>query len=67
MKHYEIKVAHLRDSAKKALVRFEYCSTNAMPADALTKALGRVKFVDHRDRLKLTLPLSIEGRVKEAA
>jgi hypothetical protein len=67
MKHYKIKVAHLQDSAKKALVQFKYCSTDAMPADMLTKALGHIKFVDHQDQLKLTLPLSSEGRVKEAA
>jgi hypothetical protein len=67
MKHYKIKVTHLQDSAKKALIQFKYCSTNTMPADTLTKALGCVKFVDHQDWLKLTLPLSSEGRVKEAA
>jgi len=51
MKHYDIKLAHLRDTTARGQVHFGYCRTDDMPADVLTKALGRVKLVHHRLRL----------------
>jgi len=57
MKHYSIKVAHMRDNAKKGAVRFEHCPTAEMPADALTKALAKTKFTYHRHRFVCPLPL----------
>jgi hypothetical protein len=47
MKHYSIKVTHLHDTAKAGQVRYNYCPTNKMPADTLTKPLGCVKFLKH--------------------
>ena len=55
MKHYSIKVAHLCDTAKTGQVRYDYCLTHEMPADTLSKRLGRV---EHRDRLSLVIPPS---------
>lgn len=53
MKHYDIKLAHLRDTTSRGQVRYGYCPTDDMPADVLTKALGRVKLVHHRQRMGL--------------
>ena len=58
MKHYDIKTAHLCDTAKKGEIRFEYCPTSDMPADILTKALSRTKFIALRQRLVNTLTLA---------
>jgi len=40
MKHYDIKLAHLRDTTARGQVHFGYCRTDDMPANVLTKALG---------------------------
>jgi hypothetical protein len=58
MKHYDIKTAHLRDTAKKGEIKFKYCPTTEMPADILTKALSRSKFIALRQRLVNTLTLA---------
>jgi hypothetical protein len=64
MKHYEIKVAHLHNSAKNELISYHYCATNDMPANVLTKPLGRIKFIEMRNCLGLHLPPSSKGHVK---
>jgi len=40
MKHYNIKLAHLRDTTARGHVCYAYCPTDNMLADVLTKALG---------------------------
>jgi hypothetical protein len=39
MKHYNIKLAHLRDTITQGHLVLHYCPTEIMPADILTKAL----------------------------
>jgi len=53
MKHYTIKVNHLRDTATKKLISLGYCPTQDMVADLLTKALGRVKLHYLKGRLNM--------------
>ncbi len=55
MKHYDIKLHHLRDTTAKGLVSVHYCPTDIMPADILTKALLRPRL----EELKLLLNLRL--------
>jgi len=53
MKHYTIKVNHLRDTATKKLIKLAYCSTDDMVTDLLTKALSHVKLHYLKGRLNM--------------
>ncbi len=55
MKHYNIKLHHLRDTTAKGLVSVHYCPTDIMPVDILTKALPRLRL----EELKLLLNLRL--------
>ena len=49
-KHVDVKYHYVRDAIKKSIVSLRHCPTSAMPADILTKALGRIlfqRFVKH--------------------
>jgi hypothetical protein len=43
MKHYDIKAHHLHEATKDGAIDLNYCATNDMLADILTKALPTVK------------------------
>ena len=43
-KHYEVRLHFLQDTIKSKVIRFSYCDTNEMIADALTKPLDVEKF-----------------------
>ncbi len=63
MKHYDIKLHHLRDTIAKGLITLQYCPTEIMPADLLTKALPRAKVEELKALLHLysSQTSSIEG------
>jgi len=44
MKHYALKMAHLCESIAASNIRLDYCPTEDMPANALTKSLGLTRF-----------------------
>jgi len=52
-KHIDIKYHHIRDLVQKGEVLLEYCPTNDMLADVLTKNLSRTKFENFVKRLNL--------------
>ena len=49
-KHYLTKVNFVREYILKKKLSVEYCPTNLMKADILTKALGKIK---HQQNVKL--------------
>jgi hypothetical protein len=53
MKHYALKMAHLCESIAASNVRLDYCPSEDMPADALTKSLGPTCFSHLRERMGL--------------
>ena len=53
MKHISLREHFLRDLVREKQIRPEYIATADNPADLFTKALGPVKFREHRDRLKI--------------
>ena len=55
-KHYEIRLHFLQHSIRSEIIKFKYCPTDVMIADALTKPLESVKFLYFRDKM-LTKPL----------
>ncbi len=58
LKHYDIKACHIKDTIAKKLISLQYCATADMPADLLTKALGRVKLLHLMNKLQLQRPTS---------
>ena len=48
-KHIDIKYHFLREKVMNDVIKLEYCPTNDMIADMLTKGLGREKFERFRD------------------
>ena len=49
-KHVDVKYHYVRDAIKRGTVTLIHCPTTSMPADILTKPLGRIlfqKFVQH--------------------
>ncbi len=54
-KHYDIKVKHAHDTIESKQVTLSYCPTTELPADILTKALGRVRFNELKGRLGLAV------------
>ena len=55
-KHYEIRLHFLQESIQKKVIKFKYCPTDVMIADALTKPLDKEKFLFFREKL-LSPPL----------
>jgi hypothetical protein len=55
-KHYEIRLHFLQHSIRNEIIKFKYCPTDVMIADALTKPLESVKFLYFRDKM-LSQPL----------
>ena len=47
-KHYEVRLHYLQQSIRSGVIKFKYCETNEMLADALTKPLGHEKFLYFR-------------------
>jgi LDH2 family malate/lactate/ureidoglycolate dehydrogenase len=43
-KHIAIKYYYVRQEVKKGRITLEYCQTDKMPADGLTKILGPIKY-----------------------
>lgn len=56
LKHYDIKIQHLRDESAKQNINVLYCPTEDMPADMLTKPLPRAKLERLCTILHLGLP-----------
>jgi len=54
MKHYDIKEAHIREATANGLIIADYRQTDDMPADLLTKALGKIKFDRFRKLIGMT-------------
>lgn len=52
-KHFKIDWHFSRQKVEEGVIAVEYISTQAQPADMLTKALGRTKFEIGRERLGL--------------
>ena len=53
MKHLDLRFYWLRDEVEKGTISLGHVSTSAMPADILTKALGRVKVLEMQEMLGL--------------
>jgi hypothetical protein len=60
MKHYRIKLRHLRKCLGHSNIHINYCPTNNMPADILTKALSQVKIIHLTHHLHMENPPSIK-------
>jgi hypothetical protein len=50
-KHYEIRLHFLQESIRSNVIKFKYCPTDEMIADALTKPLDDVKFKYFREKM----------------
>ena len=50
-KHIDIRHHFIRDSVEVGDIELQYCATNDMVADVLTKALARDKHEQHTDTL----------------
>ena len=50
-KHIDIRHHFIRDSVEVGDIELQYCATNDMVADVLTKALARDKHDQHTDTL----------------
>ena len=53
MKHMDLRFYWLRDMVDAGLIRVDYIATEAMPADGLTKLLGKLKVAEMAGRLGL--------------
>jgi hypothetical protein len=45
-RHYRIRSGRIREAVREQLIKVEYCETNKMKADLLTKAFTKSKLVD---------------------
>ena len=52
-KHIDIRYHFVRDQTLKGTIKFQYCPTEHMQADMLTKPLARVKFEKFREELAI--------------
>ena len=52
-KHIDIRYHFVRDQTLRGTIKFQYCSTENMLADILTKSLARVKFEKFRKDLAI--------------
>jgi hypothetical protein len=50
-RHFDIKLFHITDLIKRGELQVEYCPTDEMTADYMTKALVGSKFTKFRDRI----------------
>ena len=50
-KHYEIRLHYLQESIHSKVIKFKYCPTDEMIADALTKPLDVEKFIYFREKM----------------
>ena len=50
-KHYEIRLHFLQESIRSKVIKFKYCPTDEMIADALTKPLDVDKFIYFRQKM----------------
>ena len=48
-KHFDIKYRFIREKRKDSAITLKYCATEHMIADAMTKALGKIKFQRFKD------------------
>ena len=48
-KHIDVIHHYIRELIEEGKITLEYCSTNEIPADTMTKSLGRQKFEYCRD------------------
>ena len=55
MKHLDLRFYWLRNEVEKGTIQIKYLPTDVMPADILTKALGRVKVEEMSKLIGLTL------------
>ena len=53
VKHIAIAISFIREQVENGIVNFEYCSTNDMIADCLTKALGPNKVKEFRGLMNI--------------
>jgi hypothetical protein len=67
-KHIDVRYHFIRECVEKKVVRVEYCPTNEMTADALTKSLGRILHERHvrsmglvQEKLSLREDVGISG------
>lgn len=63
-KHIEIRYHYLRQRVKGGKLRTEYCPTQEMIADIMTKALSKGIFERLREKLGLTSLSNFQGSVK---
>jgi hypothetical protein len=54
-KHVDLRVYFIKDLVKRKVVTIEYCPTEDMPADLLTKDVNRVKLAHHLKILGLVI------------
>ena len=57
-KHVDVKYHYVRDAIKRGVVSWMQCPTTSMPADILTKALGRILFQKFVELLGLAVATS---------
>ena len=50
-KHFEVRLHFLQESIRSGVIKFKYCETNEMVADALTKPLEEPKFLYFRSKM----------------
>ena len=63
-KHIDVRHHVIRDLVKQRIIKINYCQTNSMLADILTKALPKPKFEEHMPKLVTS---RLEGSVEERA
>jgi hypothetical protein len=56
-KHIDVRHYFMKDAVQKNLVTLQYCPTQEMVADVLTKHLGRVKFEEFRKSMGIVAKL----------
>ena len=71
-KHIDVRHHFIRDLVKQRIIKINYCQTNSMLADILTKALPKPKFEEHMPKLVTSIPPSnneetsrLEGSVRK--
>lgn len=50
-RHIDIKYHFIREKVNEGSIKIEYCPTELMKADMLTKSLGQTLFMKHRNAL----------------
>jgi len=52
-KHIDIRCHFIRDYVQRGAIQLQYVATGDQVADILTKALGRVKFIQFREQMAM--------------